>query len=100
MGFETNLSINASRKELKYRPLLVDLDKACDRIKFVNLCISFLGIFGNSLDSFFQMSNDTGIEKHHLNSIVTKLSTMIIRTTYYVFCMRNKPWGQPELLNY
>ena len=33
VGFETNLNINASRKELKYRPLQVDLDKAYDRIK-------------------------------------------------------------------
>ena len=100
MGFETNLNINASRKELKYRPLQVDLYKAYDRIKFVNLCISSLGIFGNSSDSFLQMCHDIGIDKHHLNFIVTKLSTIIIRTTYYIFCMRNKPWGQPELLNY
>ena len=100
MGFETNLSINASRKELKYRPLLVDLDQAYDRIKFVNRCISSLGIFGNSSDFFLQICNDIGIDKHHLKFIVTKLSTTIIRTTYYIFCMRNKQWGQPELLNY
>ena len=70
---------------------------AYDRIKFVNPCISSLGIFGNSSDSFLQMCNDTGIDKHHLNF---KLSTIIIRTTYYIFCIRNKPWGQPELLNH
>ena len=100
VGFETNLNINANRKELKYRPLQVDLDKAYDRLIFVNLCISYLDIFGNSSDSFLQMCHDIGIEKHHLNFIVTKLSTIIIRTTYYIFCMRNKRWGQPELLNY
>ena len=99
MGFETNLNISASRKELKYRPLLVDLDKAYDRIEFVKLCINSLGIFGNSSDSFLQMCNDIGIDNHNLNFIVTKLSTTIIRTTYYIFCMRNKPWSQPELLN-
>ena len=78
VGFETNLKINASCKKLKYRPLLVDLDKAYDRIEFVNLCISSHGTFGNSLDSFLQMCNDIGIDKHHLNFIVTKLSTTII----------------------
>ena len=71
VGFETNLNINASRKELKYRPLMVDLDKAHDREEFMNLCISSLGIFGNSLYSFLQMCNDIGIDKHHLNFIVT-----------------------------
>ena len=85
MGFETNLNINASRKMLKYRPLLVDLDNAYDRIEFVYLCISSLGIFGNSSDSFLQMCNDIGIDKHNLNFIVTKLSTIIIRTTHYIF---------------
>ena len=67
VSFETNLNINASRKELKYRPLQVDLDKAYDRIKFVNLCISSLGIFGNSSDSFLQVCHDIGIDKQ-LNS--------------------------------
>ena len=100
MGFEKNLNINASHKELKYRPLLVDLDKAYSRIEFVNLCRSSLGIFSNSSDSFLQMCNDIGINKRHLNFIVTKLCTIIIRTTYYIFCIRNKPWGQPELLSY
>ena len=73
VGFETNLNINASREELKYRPLLVDL-----RIEFVDLCISSLGVFGNSSDSCLQRCNDIGINKHHLNFIVTKLSTIII----------------------
>ena len=100
VGFERNLNYNASRKKLKYHPLLVDLDKAYDRIEFVNLCISSLGIFGNSSDSFLLMCNDIGIDKHHLNFIVTKLSTIIIRTTYYIFCIRNKPWNQLELLSY
>ena len=47
--------------------------------------------YGNSSDSFLQMCNDIGIDTHHLNFIVTKLFTIIIRTTYYIFCMRNKP---------
>ena len=98
VGFEGNLHINTSRKELKYRPLQADLDKAYDRIKFINLCISSLGIYGNSSDSFLQMCHDIGIDKHHLNFIATKLSTIIIRTTYYIFCMRNKPWGHCSIL--
>ena len=100
VSFETNLDVNAVRRELKYHPRLVDLDKAYDRIEFVNLCTISLGKFGNSSDSSLQMCNDSGVDKHHLTFIVTKLSTIIIRITYYIFCMRNKPWGHPELLNY
>ena len=100
VGFETNLDNNAHRKELKYRPLLTDLAKDYNKIEFVNLCISCLGIFGNSSDSFLQMCNERGIENHDLRFIISKLSTIIIRTTYYIFCMRNKAWCDPEILNY
>jgi len=72
VGFETNLNINASRKKLKYRPLLVDLDKTIDRIEFVNLFISSLRIFGNSSEPLLQMCNDIGIDKHHLNFILQR----------------------------
>ena len=98
VGFETNLNNNAHRKELKYRPLLSDLATDYKEIKFVNLCISCLGIFGTSSNSFLKMCNDSGIDTHHLNFIISKLSTIVIRTTYYIFCMRNKPWCDPELL--
>ena len=100
VGFETNLDNNAHRKELKYRPLLTDLAKDYNKIEFVNLCISCLGIFGNSSDSFLQMCNERGIENLDLRFIISKLSTIIIRTTYYIFCMRNKAWSDPEILNY
>ena len=99
-SFKKSYYIHASRKKLKYRPLLVDLEKAYDRIEFVNPCISSHSIYGNSSEPFLQMCNDIGIDKNHLNFIVTTLSTIIIRPTYYIFCMRNKPWSQPELLNY
>ena len=44
MGFETTLNVSASRKELKYRPLLTDLANDYKHIKFINLSISSLGI--------------------------------------------------------
>ena len=75
VGFETNLDNYAHRKELKYRPLLTDLAEDYNKIEFVNLCISCLGIFGNSSDSFLQMCNERGIENHDLRFIISKLSS-------------------------
>ena len=77
-----------------------DLSFNYRNVKFVNLSISSLGIFGKSCDSFIQMCNDLNIEKKHLNYIIIKLTTIIIRTTYYIFCMRNKPWTNPDLLTF
>ena len=100
MGLETNLYNNAHRKELKYRPLHTDLAKDYNKIKFVNLCISCLAIFGNSSDSYLQMCNDRGIDNHDLRFTISKLSTITIRATCYIFCMGNKSWCDPEILNY
>ena len=99
VGFEANLDNNADRKFSKYRYLLNDLTSKYRHVKFVNLSIGSLGIFGQSCDSFIQMCSDLTIDKAHTNYIITKLSTIIIRKTYYTFCMRNKPWTNPDLLS-
>ena len=34
----------------------------------------------------------------NLNYAVRKITAIIIQSTYYIFCMRNKPWTNPDLL--
>lgn len=55
----------------------------------------FLGILLN-----LSMCNDLDIDKKHLNYILQKVTTIIIRFIYYIFCMRNKIWTNPDLLVY
>ena len=98
MGFETTLNNNASRNFEKYRYLLHDLKYRI--VKFVNLSISSLGIFGQSCNSFIEMCTNLSINTGHTSYLLTKLTNIIVRTTYYIFCMRNKPWTNPELLPY
>ena len=100
VGFETNLDNNADRKFIKYCYLLNDLTSKYRHVEFVNLSIGSLGIFGQSCDSFIHMCSDLTIDKVHTNYIIAKLSTIIIGTTYYICCMRNKPWTNPDLLSY
>ena len=91
VGFEANINSNAHRKELKYPPCFTDLANDYKQVKFVNLCISYLFIFGNSSDSFLKLCIESGIENRDRTSIISKLSTVIICSTYSIFCMRNKP---------
>ena len=100
VGFETNLANNARRKELKYRSLVTDLSNDYNSIEFINLSISCLGIGGQSSESFLTMCTKLGFDNQHLNFIISKLSTIAICTTFYIFCMRNKAWCDPELLSY
>ena len=92
VGFETNLERNAERKEIKYGPLLKHFENTYRKIKFINLSTSSLGMFGHASESFFDMCKELGIEQSQLNYIAIKMTTIIIRTTCDIFCMRNKPW--------
>ena len=100
VGFETNLNSNAGRKHGKYHQLIRDLSSDFHNIKFINLSLSALGIFGKSCEPFIEMCKKLEFDKRRTDFIVQKLSTIIIRSTYYIFCMRNKPWTNPDLLIY
>ena len=52
VGFESSLTSNARRKELKYRSLVTDLSNDYYSIEFIKPSISYLRIFGESYDSF------------------------------------------------
>ena len=99
VGFETNLEVNAERKRAKYQSLMETLKSKYTDVKFVNLSISSRGIFGLSCSSFIEMCDALAVAMEHRRYLISKLSNTIIRTTYYIFCRRNKPWNSPELLS-
>ena len=100
VGFETNLNINSQRKKDKYQELLQALNSQFSSVKFVNLSVSCLGIFGHSADSFIDMCKELEIDKSDLRFIIRKTSNIIIRSTYFIFCHRNKPWNSPDLISF
>ena len=93
VGFETNLANNARCKELKCHSLVTDLSNDYHSIEFINLSISCLGISGQSSESFLTMCTKLGFDNQHLNFIISKLSTIAIRMTFCIFCMRDKAWS-------
>ena len=100
VGFETNIDNNASRKYEKYRNLIQERSSNYHKVKCINISISSLGIFGNSCDAYIQMYKDLNCEEKHLKYILKKLITIIIRSSYQIFCLRNKPWINLEHLIY
>ena len=100
VGFETNLNTNAERKHEQYYQLTRDLSLDFHSVQFINLSLSALGIFGKSREPFIDMCKELEFDKQHTELIMRKLSTIIIRSTYNIFCIRNKPWTNPDLLIY
>ena len=56
------------------------------------------GVFGKECSTFIEILNDFGFQKQHQNCCIRRMTTIAIRTTYYIFCCRNKEWMNPELL--
>ena len=97
-GFETNLNNNAERKHLKCSKLVSDLRSQYKSVTFVNLSMSSLGICANSCLSFLKMCDSLSIDNQYKRFLISKLSTISIRTDYYIFCCRDKQWNNPDLL--
>ena len=69
-------------------------------VKFVNLSMNPFGVFSDGCSSFLDMMNDIGIDKKQQLYIIKKMINIAIRTTYYIFCCRNRNWDSPELMQF
>ena len=96
-GFETNIK-NFDRKAKRYQQLLAELSNKY-KVFYVNLSLVAIGIIGK--DSLIMTAMEKfGLSKEILNFIVNRTMNVRIRTTYYIFCICNKEWENPELLNW
>ncbi|CAB3993869.1 Hypothetical predicted protein, partial [Paramuricea clavata] len=63
VGFESNLLTNATRKRQKYQDLINEQLKNYEKVKFVNLSISSLGVFSHPSLDFTEMLKDLKFDK-------------------------------------
>ena len=78
--------------------LIREQQKNFNDVRFVNLSMSALGVFDHLTKSFLEMLQDLKFDVTTRNFINRRTMTIAIRTTYYIFCRRNKDWDSPELL--
>ena len=95
-----NLSNNTNRKKQKYSNLVKELKDDYRSVSFVKISMSCLGVFANESISLLKMLDKIGFETKHQDFCVKRMMTIAIRTTYFIFCTRNKEWENPTLLTY
>ena len=100
VGFESNLKINSDRKLNKYRPLITALSTSYQEINFINMSMSALGVLESSCDSLFNLLKSLDLPEIHQKRLVSKVMAIAIRSTYYIFCRRNKDWTDPDLMDF
>ena len=100
VGYETNLRNNINRKHTKYKELIEEQKKIFPSVIFVNLSISALGVFDEESAAFINMLESINLDKSHVKYITKKIIAIAIRSTYFIFCCRNKEWTNPDLMKF
>lgn len=98
VGYETNLRNNINRKHTKYKELIELQKKKFSSVKFINLSISALGVFDKESAALINMLEHLHLDKSHVKYFVKKIICIAIRSTFYIFCCRNKEWTKPDLM--
>ena len=98
VGFETNMLKNAERKNLRYTELMRRFEIEYETVLFVNLSLGALVTISTPCESFVRMLKDFCYNKTQKNFILQRIMNICIRSTYYIFCRRNKSWSVDELL--
>ena len=98
VGYETNLRNNIERKQSKYAALIQDQMNHFKTVKFVNLSVSALGVFDQESSPFIEMLRKLNLDNNHQKYVIRKIMNIVIRSTYYIFCCRDKEWSNPDLM--
>ncbi len=90
VGYETNLRNNIKRKHEKYKEVIKEQKKHFKSVEFINLSISALGVFDKESSAFLKMLNRLDDGETQTKYCIKKMINICIRSTYYIFCCRNK----------
>ena len=95
--FETNISTNSERKMNNYSQLLEDLKSRCKKVKFINLSMGAIGIYGDTCFNLKSVLKRLGLNENEISYLLRKLYNICIRATYFTFCKRNNACDHPAL---
>ena len=98
--YKTIMPKNAQIKPNRYETTVEHLKSSFTCVKFVNLVVNALGIFYKDNKTLITMFEDFRISRREHAYIIRKISNIAIRTSYYIFCMKDKSWPNPELMSY
>ena len=62
--------------------------------------MSALGVFDKSCESLTKMLKDLDREVSLQRRLLSKIMNIAIRSTYFIFCRRNKDWTDSVLMDF
>ena len=73
IGFETNVSTNSERKMNNYSQLLEDLKSRYKKVKFINLSMGAIAIYGDTCFNLKSVLKHLGLNENEVNYFLRKL---------------------------
>ena len=67
-------------------------------VEFINFSISALGVFDKESFTFLKMLNYLDVSQ--TKYCIKKIINICIRSSYYIFCFRNKEWTNSDLMKF
>ena len=69
-------------------------------VEFINISVSSFGVLDKECSTFFKMLDTLGLGQKERQHTTRKMISIAIKTTYYIFCCRNKDWTNSKLLSF
>ena len=96
--FETNTQKSREYKQNRYKALHDQLLMDCENFQLIFLEFTTLGFISKqSYLPFNKFLKDLGVNE---NRTIIKCMETAIRSTYFIFCRRNKEWNYPDMLTF
>ena len=95
--YETNTEKSREFKKRRFENLKNELITPTSNFKLILLEITSLGFTTNDVKCFKDFMLKLNLNYEH---IIYKCQEVAMRTSFYIYCRRNKQWFNPELLSY
>lgn len=95
--YETNLKSSREYKLKRYENLRNELVTPVQDFEIILLEVSSLGFVTEESKRFRTVLNELLLPADY---IVKKCQEVAIRSSYYIYCRRNKCWNSPDLISY
>ena len=93
VDYETNIEKNSIRKSDRYDVPITELSKSYT-VKYINLSMGAIGIIGESSKNIKSVFRSLGLSELDVNYCMNRIVNVCIRTSYYLFCQRDKEWNK------
>ena len=96
-SFELKARKSREYKETRYKGIQGELLIPMSRFSLILLEVTFLGFVTENVKLFKNFLKTIEINETY---VIGKMQEVAIRSSYYIYCLRNKVWNEPELISY